>query len=96
MKLPDGQIIRSVEWTDLSGETLKSLNPGNGEIETFRVPKEVALAETEPAKFDLALTRWSRSSGRCPMPTTASRFAIACNWRAATRPRSLSPARRSK
>jgi hypothetical protein len=52
MKLPDGQIIRSVEWTDLSGETLKSLIEGM-EIETFRVPKEVALAETEPAKFDL-------------------------------------------
>lgn len=51
-RMPSGQKIKGLAWTDRAGETLKSwIEPMN--MEVFRVPKEVALAKTELAKLDL-------------------------------------------
>ena len=50
-RMPGGQKIKGVSWIDRTGETVKSwIEPMN--MEVFRVPKEVALAKTDLAKFD--------------------------------------------
>ena len=51
-RLSGGQKIKGVVWADASGESLKSWQePMN--MESFRVPKEVATAKTEPVTVDL-------------------------------------------
>jgi hypothetical protein len=50
-RMPDGQTITSVAWTDSQGEVLKSRVEPN--IEAMRVPEEVAKAEGDIGNFDL-------------------------------------------
>ncbi len=49
-----GQQMRSALWTDPDGEVLKTWTETLN-LETYRVPKAVALAEIEPAELDLGL-----------------------------------------
>jgi hypothetical protein len=50
--LGPGQELRSVLWTDPDGEVVKSWTDTLN-LETYRVSKDVALAEFEPAELDL-------------------------------------------
>ncbi|MGA2620540.1 MAG: transglutaminase domain-containing protein [Thermoguttaceae bacterium] len=53
-RLAGGQKIRGAVWTDPAGDVLKSwIEPMD--MEVFRVPKALALAETGPARLDLTL-----------------------------------------
>jgi len=52
MRLPDGHAMQGAVWCDRAGETLKTHMDAMN-METLRVPKEVALAEIGPVKFDL-------------------------------------------
>ncbi len=52
VKLPDGQALDSVLWTDRNGEIHKSFTPIMAQ-ETFRVTREEALEKTDSAEFDL-------------------------------------------
>jgi hypothetical protein len=51
-RLSSGQKIKGAVWTDPAGEVLKTwIEPMD--METFRVPKQVALSKTPAAKLDL-------------------------------------------
>ncbi len=52
--LSDGEQMRSVMWTDPDGEVLKTQTETLN-LETYRVPKDVALADIEPGALDLGL-----------------------------------------
>ncbi len=53
-RLAGGQKIRGAVWTDPAGDVLKSwIEPMD--MEVFRVPKALALAERGPARLDLTL-----------------------------------------
>jgi len=49
---PDGKTLEGSAWCDRQGEMLKTRTEALA-IETFRVPKALALEDTEPGQFDL-------------------------------------------
>jgi len=52
MEFPGGQEMQMIVWSDRTGDTLKTLTEDMA-LESFRVTKAEALAETQPADFDL-------------------------------------------
>jgi hypothetical protein len=64
-RLSGGQKIKGVFWTDASGESMKSWQePMN--MESIRVPKDVATAKTEPPTVDLGRETLVPVSGPLP------------------------------
>jgi hypothetical protein len=51
-QLPGGQEVAGTAWTNRTGEVLKAWNE-NLKLESFRAPKEVAMAATPLGKLDL-------------------------------------------
>ncbi len=87
MRLPGGGTMTGALWTDRGGEVLKNREDAM-DMEVFRVPKEVALAETAPPTFDLSkdvLVKLEPAAARGP--TRRGGSAIASSWRGAIRPR---------
>jgi hypothetical protein len=52
LRMADGQEIKAAAWMDREGNTLKTRIESMN-LETFRVPKEVALGKLEPIQLDL-------------------------------------------
>jgi hypothetical protein len=53
MRMSNGQKLEQTVWTDRTGETLKSLMPAMGMLETYRVSKAEALQKADAAQLDL-------------------------------------------
>ncbi len=68
-RMGPGQELRSVLWTDPEGEVLKSWTDTLN-LETYRVPKDVALAEIEPGELDLGFDLAVKLTRAIPNPHT--------------------------
>jgi hypothetical protein len=53
MRMSNGQKLEQTVWTDRTGESLKSLMPAMGMLETYRVSKAEALEKVDVAQLDL-------------------------------------------
>jgi len=53
-RFPDGTALKGTVWTDRTGEMFKEFTQAMN-LTTYRVPKEIALEETEPSDLDLGL-----------------------------------------
>jgi transglutaminase-like putative cysteine protease len=64
-RLPNGQQIEGVVWTDEKGETIKTSSQAMG-LETYRVSKDEASAKSGEAELDLMATMMVRVAKRLP------------------------------
>jgi len=52
-RLANNQKIEQTEWADRTGDTLKTLMPAMGQLETYRASKAEALEKVDAAELDL-------------------------------------------
>lgn len=69
----DGQSYHSTLWVDRHGDILRKREEAMN-LESFRVPKEVALAESDQAPFDLVLGMSVPLDRRLPHPHQTKRL----------------------
>lgn len=65
IRLPGGQTIDSTMWTDRAGQVLKTQMPALEQV-SYRVPRQVALAENVGASFDLGQATLVRLAEKLP------------------------------
>ncbi len=77
--LGPGQELRGTLWTDPDGEVLKTWTDALN-LETYRVPKDVALAEIEPGELDLGLDLAVRVKRPIAHPHFTDRIRYRVQW----------------
>lgn len=71
--LPSGNVLRAVWWTNRQGEVLKMQLDALHQV-TYRTTREVALAESGPAQFDLLLSTTVRVNRPLEHPEATRRI----------------------